>query len=396
MQEDHQGEELLAVPRTVHAMHPSTLLPNVEVEILSSEVSPQRIDRDHAPRPFLKELLRVDLPGEEGGLAVVRKSLPPEEIAARGGYEGVVVFIHGYAQNRYTWHTRGRSLPNFVASLGYDTYNVDLRGQGRSRREFGAPMPHHPDEYIERDLPAVVSAAIWLSGCPRVVLVGHSLGGAVSYAVAPRLHEAGVLAGVVTIAAVFGFGTNQFVRQLCRFGSNVARTEPPGNLSIPLHLLGKPLIAPFMGLLDHSATSALPFHGWYPGTVEEDVLRQNLEEGLDQVTLGVTLALAEWAIEGYFHARDGRDYVEAFQRVHDVPVLILAGEKDVLLTPRDAEAAVRFSRSHDVTWRLFTEEHGGHGWGHLDIILGTDAPRFVWPEIETWLHRIETRWHSSE
>lgn len=369
------------------AIHPSGELPAVEYSVLESGLVEQRVDREEAPRSFLRQLLKVELPGEEGSLALVRKVLPPGE-RALVGERGAVLFIHGFAQNRYTWHTRGRSLPNFLASLGYDTYNVDLRGQGRSRRLFKSPLAHHPDDYIERDVPAVVSALLAVGGSSQVTLIGHSLGGAVSYAVAPRLHRAGVLGGVVAIAALFGFGTNGFVRQLCRVGWNFARTQPKLDFSVPLQLLGGRL-SPFLPALDRPWTGASPFHGWYPGTVEPDVLEHNVGEGLDQVSLGVVLALSEWAIEGYIRSRDGADYVAPFQQLTDVPVLVLTGAEDVLLTHQDAAQAVRWAGSRDVTWRVFSFEHGGHGWGHLDIILGRDAPRYVWAEIATWLERIE-------
>ena len=360
--------------------HPS--LPEVRIDVIRRENVAQNIDRDQPQTTFEKTVLRVDLPGEPGGLGVVRKRLPG------GGERGAVVFLHGYAQNRYTWHNPFRSLPNFVAAMGYDTYNVDLRGQGRSRVEFEAPMPDHPDKYIQRDVPAVVSAALHLSGAEQVILVGHSLGGAVSYAAAPVLVEAGVLRGMAAVAAVFGMGRNGFVRQLARIGDNFSHTEPPREFSFPLQWVTSKFVVPFQRLLDQKPLALSPFHGWYPGSTEPDVLDFALRNGMDQVTLGVTLALADWAIEGYFRSLDGVDYVGPFGSLRELPVFVVVGAQDVLLTPMDAEQAVLWGPGQNVEYLLLDKEHGGTGWGHLDIIMGKHAPRYMWAPLANWLERI--------
>ena len=66
-----------------------------------------------------KQHLRLD-----GRLALVRKVLP-----CGGGPP--VVLVHGFAQNRYTWHSSGRSMSAWLAAQGFDVYVLELRGHGR-------------------------------------------------------------------------------------------------------------------------------------------------------------------------------------------------------------------------------------------------------------------------
>ena len=91
-----------------------------------------------------------------------------------------VVLIHGFAQNRYTWECTHRSASAYFASLGFDVWNVELRGHGLSRKErqIGAETF---DDYVT-DLKNIARAlpdsAFW---------IGHSLGGATIYGAAATM-----------------------------------------------------------------------------------------------------------------------------------------------------------------------------------------------------------------
>ena len=58
-----------------------------------------------------------------------------------------VLLVHGFAQNRYSWHLSSRSLVNYLADAGIDVYNLELTGHGRSR-EFGTAPANSFDEYV--------------------------------------------------------------------------------------------------------------------------------------------------------------------------------------------------------------------------------------------------------
>ena len=53
---------------------------------------------------------------------------------------GALLLVHGFAQNRFAWHTKGRSLVNYLAESGYDVFYVDLRGS-RESVKLGAVPP---------------------------------------------------------------------------------------------------------------------------------------------------------------------------------------------------------------------------------------------------------------
>src|SRR5688572_30061760 len=98
-----------------------------------------------------------------------------------GGSRAPVLLVHGYGQNRYAWHLPARSLSNYLARAGFDVFNLDLRGHGRSRH-LGARRPSNVVEFAREDVPAALEEVARHSGNRPIWYVGHSLGGLVGYA----------------------------------------------------------------------------------------------------------------------------------------------------------------------------------------------------------------------
>src|SRR5262245_58846345 len=92
-----------------------------------------------------------------------------------GGTRAPVLLIHGFGQTRYAWHLASRSIANDLARAGFDVFNLDLRGHGRSRH-MGAKKCRGVEDYVLEDLPSAVEEVQALSGGRPVFLVGHSLG----------------------------------------------------------------------------------------------------------------------------------------------------------------------------------------------------------------------------
>ncbi|KAJ3393021.1 hypothetical protein HDU84_002961 [Entophlyctis sp. JEL0112] len=136
--------------------------------------------------------------------------------------KGAVLLIHGFCSNRATFNVgggngkAGASFFEFLAQRGYDTwvyhsfpilpnvftfvrYAIDLRGT-RQAQALGAASPGFITEHIEIDVPAAISA-IKKIGHEKVYLIGHSMGGAISCAVAGLIpHD---VAGVVHMAGLY-------------------------------------------------------------------------------------------------------------------------------------------------------------------------------------------------
>ena len=295
----------------------------------------QAIDRQQFGQ-FGKELLRADTASGRS-LALVRKYR--DDIPRIGA----VLLIHGFAQNRYTWHLSTRSFVNFLADAGLDVYNLELTGHGRSR-DYGSSPASSFDEYVS-DAASVVQAVADWSGLEHVFLAGHSLGGAVCYAVAPLVADR--IAGVVSIAGIFRFGANPATRRIGEFIEGLNRITP---INRALERMGAGLRTRFIGraiserwAAADGLSAVFPLAGWVPGSTEPHVVQERLIRGFDWTGVNIFLTLMRWAAEGGMVDSEGGDYADRFLEM-DIPLLVVAGDKDRLLPPADARPAYDLGR----------------------------------------------------
>jgi polyhydroxyalkanoate synthase len=94
--------------------------------------------------------------------------------------------------------------------------------------------------------------------------------------------------------------------------------------------------------------------------------------------MAIALGIIGPGRENALKSHDGlTDYGLAFE-LADKPLLVIAGTNDSLAPPRSVKPAFERSRSTDKSYREFP-------LGHIDMILGRDAPFTVWPAVRTWL-----------
>ncbi|MBW2529811.1 MAG: alpha/beta fold hydrolase [Deltaproteobacteria bacterium] len=360
--------------------------------ILNSSLVEQAIDGDSFAT-FVKEIILarprvtgVPISAADGTdipLAMVRKRLLPGSAATGtlaaevGPTKAPVLLLHGYGQNHYAWHLPARSFANYLAAAGYDVFNLDLRGHGRSRH-LGARPPKNLAEYVREDVPAAIEEIRRLSSSRPLFLVGHSLGGLISYAVAPLLSDA--VAGVVTLGSPYHFTRGS--RFLAMFGTamlTLDRTLSFGHGLVPLRHLAE--VMRIARVFVESPVFPLPIRGFSPGSLEPRVLGQHMSLAMDRGSVAVMrnlfLRAAEARASGH---RLGvlYGYASAFEAA-DLPLLIIAGSRDGLAPPSSVRPAYVRSHSSDKTYRAFPR-------GHIDLLVGRDAPTTIWPLVLAWLN----------
>lgn len=327
----------------------------------SEETVRQVVDGDHEVtlRKQIWTFLPDDPTGREVPLVAVRKTLPT------GPTRGPVVLVHGFAQNRYSWHLAGRSISGWLAERGWDTWNLELRGHGRSHQ--GATPATFSDYVVD-----VARVARHFQG--RAAFVGHSLGATAIYAAAGRAP----MAGIVGIGGLYTFATaNPLLRGLSIATHQVLRPVARPHVGVRTRLLGRVLSR--MVVLADTQGYLTPASGWWPGTIERHVLDERLRRGFDWEGSLVWLDMARWGARG-----TPFDLAEGF-RASRTPLLVIAGDRDHLCPPDDARGAYLASAATDKTWLLMDlADHGTH-WGHLDLVLGRRALQEVWPRVHAWL-----------
>jgi len=334
--------------------------------LLSKETVAQRVTPGRI-RWFRKEILEVRGPQP---LAVVRKR------RAEGETIAPVILVHGFGQNRYAWHMRERSFANYLADRGFDVFNVDLRGHGRSA-ELGSARSRGVDDYILGDLPAVIDRALSVSGFDKVFLVGHSLGGLCSAAAGAARPEK--VAGVVTVGSPHALGQGHFVlgTGLKLLGHTVGSTGllRGSQLRFPVDLIGKALHATRFAF--DSRFAPIPVRGWKPGSFERGELASYLRS-FDAESLSTVDDLIVLAATGELKSRiDGVSYTRLIEE-SALPLLALSGSADLLANPGAVKPLFDRSRARD---KQYVTVDAGHG----DLLVGRKAPDEVWPLVGNWL-----------
>jgi alpha-beta hydrolase superfamily lysophospholipase len=343
--------------------------------ILNSKRVEQAIDVDRAGK-FIKDIVLARPKGPDGSRPDVPLAMVRKRSSERADTKASVLLVHGYGQNRYAWHLPSRSMSNYLAAEGYDVFNLDLRGHGRSRH-LGARPPRDLSEYVREDVPAAVDEVRALSGHDRVYLVGHSLGGLICYACAPAIADR--VAGVITLGSPYHFTRGS--RFLSMLGSTMLMLDKALKFqgdALPLEDAGE--VMRLARVFIESPLFPLPIRGYAPKSIEPQVLGQHMSLAMDLGSIAVMrnmfLRAAEARASGH---RLGvlYGYATAFEAL-ELPLLVVAGSRDGLAPPDAVRPAYERSSSPDKTYRVFPR-------GHIDILVGRDAPLTVWPLIGSWL-----------
>ncbi|WP_371599160.1 alpha/beta fold hydrolase [Streptomyces sp. NBC_00564] len=234
-----------------------------------------------------------------------------------------VVFSHGYCLNQDSWHFQRAALRGVVRMVHWDQ-----RSHGRSGRGVAQVEEHKPVtiDQLGRDLKAVIDAA-----APEgpIVLVGHSMGGMTVMALADQYPE--LIRERVVAAALVGTSSGRLGEVnfgLPVAGVNAVRRVLPGVLKA----LGQQAALVERG---RRATADL-----FAGVIKRySFAGRDVDPAVER--------FAERMIEGtpidvvaeFYPAFTDHDKTAALAYFADMPVLVLAGVKD-LVTPSEHSEAI--------------------------------------------------------
>jgi alpha-beta hydrolase superfamily lysophospholipase len=246
-----------------------------------------------------------------------------ERVRARGGgaRRGVVVCLHAMMTDGRYFGARTPSTGSFAGALadaGLDVVVADLRGHGRSVPPDARRDDWSFDDYVELDLPAIVTAAARASDCSiaDVSLLGHSLGGLVAAAAIATGRIPRPRALVLVASGVWLGGGSASLRR--RAAMAVYRT-----------------VAARLGYA--------PIRALRAGTADEP--RSYVEQ------------LAGWARTGRWTSRRGADYLAALNTIDTPTASLVSARGDWMCTPRDAgELAGRIATAAPM--RVVGRAHG--------------------------------------
>ncbi|MFE9791934.1 alpha/beta fold hydrolase [Streptomyces goshikiensis] len=254
----------------------------------------------------------------------------PEEKGSRGrllrrkaAAAPTVVFCHGYCLSQDSWHFQRAALRGVVRSVYWDQ-----RSHGRSARGLaqadGEPVTI---EQLGRDLKAVIDAA-----APEgpLVLVGHSMGGMTIMALAeqfPGLVRERVLGVALIGTSSGGLGEVTYGLPLPAAGLSAVRRVLPG----VLRALGSQVELVEKGRRATADLFAGMVKRYSFGSREVDPAVARFAERLIETTPIDVVA-------EFYPAFQIHDKSAALQRFADIPVTVIAGDRDMITPAAHSEA----------------------------------------------------------
>ncbi|MFD7435136.1 alpha/beta fold hydrolase [Streptomyces sp. NPDC059861] len=234
-----------------------------------------------------------------------------------------VVFSHGYCLSQDSWHFQRAALRGVVRTVHWDQRSHGRSGRGAAQVQDGAPVTI---DQLGRDLKAVIDAAV-----PEgpIVLVGHSMGGMTMMALADQCPEL-IQDRVVAVALV---GTSSGKLGEVNFGLPVAgvnavRRVLPGVLralgqQAELVERGRRAVADlFAGIIKRYSFATRDI---------DPAVARFAERMIEGTPIDV--------VAEFYPAFTDHDKTEALAHFADLPVLVLAGLKD-LVTPSEHSEAI--------------------------------------------------------
>lgn len=307
------------------------------------------------------------------GVSLRLRRIPPH-----GGDSGEppVMLLHGLAANHRGFHLRERSFARWLAERGHDVWLPELRGHGASEVDG---WDWCLDDYLERDLPAIVEAIVAASRRDELRWVGHSMGGVLLMCYGILKPEAPIERGVAIGSALdYKAGSTEFER-LLRIRPLLQRVR-----SVPYGLLMR-LVAPAIG----RTPGALDRFNVWPSNIEDEISRAVHARCFHSIPVRLLESLATTFDRRGLRLTSGFSFLDDVDRF-EIPILLVAGSRDLQVSVEAVEQTARMLGS-----RARTSLHGAQRgdvdhYGHWDLLVGRRASDEVWPEIHDWL-RMELR-----
>ena len=274
---------------------------------------------------------------------------------------------------------------------GHDTWLLDLRGCGGSRRGPRTRATITFDDFVNQDGPRAISAILEATGASKLHWVGFSMGGIIGAALlggpcGQQLQSLSLIGSPLRVGPSGVFGSPAGVgRALLRWHGSV----PLRLISRLAARLPRRLVAPFVRLLIN------------PANVAWSSMRLAMDQSVEDIPMGLLEQMNAWRENERGHAGSldhGIDYIRRLRDAPPVPLFSIIGTGDrlgpliALLPalehhggPAQLRIVGRDADEHRRRWApegssVEVREHA-EPWRHADLVLGDKAPAEVFAAV---------------
>ena len=312
----------------------------------------------------------VEIPRGDGGW------LHADRFLQEGVSKGVVITCHGIGANRkHMDFDEDHSLARAIHRAGYEVWNIDLRGVGKSKQRHPIDRRWSVDDHVLIDVPAVLTAATAQTGATRVHWVGHSMGGLVMYGWLASHPEEDRVASVVTLGSPVWGPPSLVERIMAAPAVLIARLLP----ALPGHWPARALALLVVPV-------PLPFQPITPSNYRVADLRRMAWRITEPLSGRAASQLSRmWFGQGFTSEDNSVDYLARLALVN-VPVRIIASMGDHMAPPHTVSPAADHWGGPDCDLVVLDAPLNGQAPPcHAALLNGRVAPLLIYPLVLDWL-----------
>jgi len=295
------------------------------------------------------------------------------------GRKHPVLLVHGLASNyaNMDFPIKDLSLARYLSRNGFDAWIVDLRGSGLSKKALFKRFKWYFEDYLHKDIPAAVEKVLKETQSDKFHWVGHSLGGLLAFPYMQTLNKHDLVQSLITIASP--------VTTANRPGYFKHTGRLDGFLKVMPRLPYKTL-SKFASYFADSILGLKDQVLFSKENMTREILTTIFRNAVESVPSSLILQIHDWLRHNYFGSRDRKvDYSQGMDMI-TAPILMIAGTIDTFTPMADMRLAFRKFRKAKKSLLVFGKSRGHrHDYGHVDLILGKNAPKEVFPHILKWL-----------
>uniref|UniRef100_A0A6M2ECY8 AB hydrolase-1 domain-containing protein n=1 Tax=Populus davidiana TaxID=266767 RepID=A0A6M2ECY8_9ROSI len=252
------------------------------------------------------------------------------------------------------------------------------------------------DNYLEEDVPAAMEyiRAQTKPKDGKLLAIGHSMGGILLYAMLSRCSYEGRDSGLAAIGTLAS--SLNYTPSKSRLKLLLPLADPAQALNVPVVPLGAMLSAAY------PLSTRPPYVlSWLNDLISaQDMMHPELLEKLVlnnfcTIPAKLILQLTTAFRNGGLCDRSGKFFYQDHLHKNKVPVLAIAGDRDLICPPEAVEETVKLIPEHLATYKVFGEPGGPH-YAHYDLVGGRLAVEQVYPCIVEFLSRYDLTGVSSK
>ncbi len=292
-----------------------------------------------------------------------------------------VLLVHGLASNRYNFDfpEKEKSFAQYLWKKGWDVWVIELRGAGKSTKPKALQWLTKKwtfDHYVAQDLPAAVDYILQQSGQKKLHWVGHSMGGLLVYPFI-KTQSAHIFQSITTVGSPM---TSEIKPAYFKWTSKL---DPLFKLIpfLPYRSMAK-IVHRYADSI-HQLKEPLLFA---KENMDPETLKLGSQVAVDDVSAGVILQIHNWMRKNHFKSFDESvDYTLDLKKL-EIPIFIITGNQDPFTPASLIKGAFEEIAASKKKWIVFGKKEGYRSnYGHLDLIIGKNAPKEVFPAILDWI-----------